>query len=167
MNSVHFDFGLATPLEPNGGKSQRSLALVFQSVLQNFSQRLSGVERRPLADAAKSSAALWSDRRATPSSQADLPGKLLSTLDAAQNHTQSKTTLGSEEELDDAGMNLLQYVWARSQHKSTDPTEAWLLRNHAGYIVMMFAGYQPAGLSPKEIVDRYLEQMKGGNWPKG
>ncbi len=161
MSSIHFDLGLATPLEPNAGRSQRSLAHAFQSVLQGFSNRLSGDAPRHRSDAPSV------ENRARPSGTRDLPAALLSTLEAAQNLTPGKTTLGSDAELDDEGMNLVQYLVARADAKSTDSTEAWLLRNHAGYIVMQFAGYQPAGLSPKEIVDRYLEVMKGGNWPTG
>jgi hypothetical protein len=161
MSSVHFDLGLATPLAPSAGKNQRSLAHAFQSVLQGFSQRLSGDAPRHRSDVGSF------ENRPLRSGAPDLPAALLSTLDAAQNLSQGKTNLGSDTELDDEGMNLVQYLFARADEKSTDATEAWLLRNHAGYIVMQFAGYQPAGLSPKEIVDRYLEVMKGGNWPTG
>lgn len=167
MSSVHFDIGLTAPLEPSAKKEQRSLAAGFQSLLQGLAQRQPGQDRHPLADAAKSSATLWSERRAAPSGKTDLPSAVLGTLNAAQSFGHSKTTRGSEEELDDEGMNLVQYLFARADQKSTDPTEAWLLRNHTGFIIMQFAGYQPAGLSPKEIVDRYLEEMKDGNWPTG
>lgn len=162
MNGIRFDSALAATPDLRAGESKRSLAHVFQAMLQHAAQSISHGGRQALGGAAR-----------VPSGTRDsaLEGMLGATISgqlaAAQAAASTKEALVSDQELDDEGMNLAQYLFARADAKSTDPTEAWLLRNHAGYIIMQFAGYQPAGLSPKEIVDRYLEVMKGGNWPTG
>jgi hypothetical protein len=67
---------------------------------------------------------------------------------------------GSDSTTDYGAENFLQYVFARANDKSTDAKDATILRNDAGALVMLFAGYYPAGTSYQDMADRFLADVR-------
>lgn len=166
MSAIRFDTGITFSPAPGASAKARSLAHSFQEMLHQAAGDGRGQTRNRLGVLFPAETSATRGSRAGLQAEAESPAAMLARIGAAQTESSPKDALGNDQELDDEGMNLLQYLTARAQNKATDPTEAWLLKNHAGFIVMTFAGYQPAGLGPKEIIERYLAEMKGGNWPK-